>query len=54
MTIHFKLEHMREELISLETKGGLLNIKFRKSKDKYTDIYLSGKVKKVFDGVIKF
>ena len=39
--------------ISLETKGGLLNIKFRKSKDKYTDIYLSGKVKKVFDGVIK-
>ena len=40
--------------IKLETKGGLLNIKFRKSKDKYTDIYLSGKVKKVFDGAIKF
>ena len=39
--------------ISLKTKGGLLNINFRKSNNKYTDIYLSGKVKKVFDGVIK-
>lgn len=39
--------------INLKTKGGLLNIKFKKSKNKYTDIYLSGKVKKVFDGIIK-
>ena len=39
--------------INLKTKGCLLNIKFKKSKNKYTDIYLSGKVKKVFDGIIK-
>ena len=39
--------------INLKTKGGLLNVNFRKSNNKYTDIYLSGKVKKVFDGVIK-
>ena len=39
--------------INLKTKGGLLNIKFKKSKNKYTDIYLSGKVEKVFDGIIK-
>ena len=48
------VQAFQKETQKSETKGGLLNIKFRKSKDKYTDIYLSGKVKKVFDGAIKF
>lgn len=38
--------------IQVETKGGLINVQFKKDGDRFTDIWLSGKVEQVFEGEV--
>jgi len=47
------LSLVNSKTVNLDTKGGLLTVDFHKSNSKYTDIHLSGKVKKVFTGIIE-
>ncbi len=47
------LSLINSKTVNLDTKGGLLTVDFNKSNSKYTDIYLSGKVKKVFTGLLE-
>jgi len=41
------------DCINLRTKGGILTVNLRRDKNIYTNIYLSGNVNKVFDGIIQ-
>ena len=47
------LSLINSKTVNLDTKGGLLTVDFNKSNSKYTDIHLSGKVKKVFTGILE-
>ena len=44
--------HTKEELVSILTKGGILEISFTAGEEHYTDIYLTGKAEIVFKGEV--
>lgn len=46
----FETEKTKSNSISLETKGGQLNIRFKKEQGIYKDIYLEGPAEQVFKG----
>lgn len=39
--------------VTLQTKGGILNVYFTQNKEQFTDIWLEGKAEKVFEGSVE-